>query len=95
MPALARPTIADPGREQVSLEEPVADHKIVGVRQAAFRIKEDKMQFVSSHRLVVPLNNINRLRLPVPIQRINLLQRIPGGASRRTLMVDRLVFVTR
>ena len=81
VPALARPAIAHPCREQVSLKEPVPYDEVVDVRQTAFGVQEDKVQFVLPYRLVVPLDDINGFRFPFPIQRIDLLQCVPGGCE--------------
>lgn len=81
VPALARPAIANASREQVSLKESVPYDEVIDVRQAAFSVQEDKVQFVLAHCLVVPLDDINGFRFPFPIQRIDLLQCFPGGCE--------------
>ncbi|MNG23592.1 hypothetical protein D3C84_1082170 [compost metagenome] len=85
MSALARSSIANPGREQVSLEEPVTYYEVIDVRQAAFCVQEDEVQFVLPHGLIVPLNNIHRLCLLYPVQCIDFAQCIPGGCQQADL----------
>ena len=38
VPALARPSITNPGSAQVGFEEPIMHNKIIGVWQAAFAV---------------------------------------------------------
>jgi len=40
VPALPGAAISHPGREQLCLEETVADHEVVGVWQTAFAVQE-------------------------------------------------------
>ncbi|MNG23138.1 hypothetical protein D3C84_1077070 [compost metagenome] len=72
MSALARSSIANPGRVQVSLEEPIPHHEVIGVGQTAFGVEKDEVQFVLTHRLVVSLDDIDCLRLLAPVQCIDL-----------------------
>ncbi len=71
VPALPGASIANAGREQVRLEETIAHHEIISVRQAAFGVQEHKVQFVFSHRLVVPLDHLHVGR--------RAAERVPGG----------------
>lgn len=69
----------------MSLEESVAYDKVVGMRQAAFGVQEYKVQFVLTYRFVVSLHDVDGFRLPIPIQCIDLAQRVPRGSEQANL----------
>ncbi|MOA32636.1 hypothetical protein D3C78_1538740 [compost metagenome] len=50
--------------------------------QPTFGVQKNEVQWVLPHRLVIPLNDIDRLRILGRIHRINLPQRIPCGLQQ-------------